>query len=171
MHCTATDYFRPWRNRPVNLSPISHAADLDNTPFQENPSQPGEPTMPLRCIRTRSTDEFRCEGIWACACGRSKDRLGMPKIECDHIIPASGRYSPWKIASDSIGNSHLQRTLNAARQMLAMPVAGREDALFAGSGPTPTFENRRFEQKPDFSGFSSAGFAAVIHRPRRHRPA
>jgi hypothetical protein len=45
-----------------------------------------------------------------------------------------------KFASDSIGNSRLQTTLTAARQMLAMPVAGREDALFADSDQTPAFE-------------------------------
>jgi hypothetical protein len=30
---------------------------------------------------------------------------------------------------------------------------------------------RKMSKKPDFSGFSSAGFAAVIRRPLRHRPA
>jgi hypothetical protein len=45
-----------------------------------------------------------------------------------------------KFASDSIGNSRSQTTLTTVRQMLAMPVAGREDALFADSDQTPTFE-------------------------------
>jgi hypothetical protein len=48
-------------------------------------SQPGEPTMPLTCIRKRSTDGHRCEGTWACACG-SKDRLGIPRMQCDHTF-------------------------------------------------------------------------------------
>src|SRR6202050_1187320 len=48
LHRTATDYFRPWRNGPVNLSPIAHAADLDSTPFQENPrANPANPP----CLR------------------------------------------------------------------------------------------------------------------------
>src|SRR5262249_33083013 len=39
-------------------------------PTSEKPSsQPGEPTMPLKCIRRRLTDGLRCEGTWACACG------------------------------------------------------------------------------------------------------
>jgi hypothetical protein len=46
-------------------------------------SQLDEPTMPLTSIRKRSTDGLRCEGTWACAWGRSKDRLGIPGIECD----------------------------------------------------------------------------------------
>src|SRR3974390_1505312 len=46
------------------------------------PSQPDEPTMPLTCIRKRSTDGLQCEGTWACAWGRWQDRSGIPRIEC-----------------------------------------------------------------------------------------
>src|SRR6202035_3106251 len=49
-------------------------------------SQPDEPTTPLTCIRKRSTDGLRCGGTWACACDRSQDRLGLPRIECDHTF-------------------------------------------------------------------------------------
>jgi hypothetical protein len=42
--------------------------------------------MPLTCIRKRSTDGLRCGGTWACAWGRSQDRLGIPGIECDHTF-------------------------------------------------------------------------------------
>jgi hypothetical protein len=45
--------------------------------------------MPLMCIRKRSTDGRRYEGIWACACGRSKDRLRIPRIESDHTFLAT----------------------------------------------------------------------------------
>ena len=60
-------------------------------------SQPGEPTMPLTCIRKRSTDGLRCEGTWACARGRSKDRLGLPRVECDHTFLRWQQYSQSKI--------------------------------------------------------------------------
>src|SRR5262249_7332274 len=65
----ATNSFLLW-NRPVNLTLISHAMNLNGAPLQENRrANPGEPTMPLKCIRRRLTDGLRCEGTWACACG------------------------------------------------------------------------------------------------------
>jgi hypothetical protein len=45
--------------------------------------------MLLMCIRKRSTDGLRYEGIWACACGRSKDRLGISRIESDDTFLAT----------------------------------------------------------------------------------
>ena len=45
--------------------------------------------MPLMCIQKRSTDGLRYEGIWACACGRSKDRLGISRIESDDTFLAT----------------------------------------------------------------------------------
>jgi hypothetical protein len=36
LHRAATNCFRPWWKRPVNLSPISDTMDLDGAPLQEN---------------------------------------------------------------------------------------------------------------------------------------
>ena len=36
LYRAATNCFCPWRKRPVNLSPISYATDLDGAPLQEN---------------------------------------------------------------------------------------------------------------------------------------
>src|SRR4029453_6608142 len=36
LHRAATNYFLTWWNRPVNLSSIPHAMDLDGAPLQEN---------------------------------------------------------------------------------------------------------------------------------------
>jgi hypothetical protein len=74
-------------------------------------SQPDEPTMPLTCIRKRSTDGLRCEGTWACTWGRWQDRSGIPRIECDRTFLRWQQLSQSKIASDSHVNSRLQSTL------------------------------------------------------------
>src|SRR5262249_60588650 len=63
------EYFSPVK------SPTKSYAYLPRHEPQRRPtsgkpsSQPGEPTMPLKCIRRRLTDGLRCEGTWACACG------------------------------------------------------------------------------------------------------
>ena len=36
LHRAATNCFCQWRKRPVNLSPISYAMDLNGAPLQEN---------------------------------------------------------------------------------------------------------------------------------------
>jgi hypothetical protein len=81
-------------------------------PTSGKPSnQPDEPTMLLTCIRKRSTDGLRCEGTWACACGRSKDRLGIPGMECD-IHSCIGNSTPnRKFVSGSRVNSARNRPL------------------------------------------------------------
>ena len=104
-----------WHAAPCHNELFSPVAEASSKSFAHLPrhgprrrptsgkpsSRPGEPTMHSTCIRKRSTDGLRCEGTWAYACGRSKDRLGIPGIECDHT------FLPWQIlpiekfASDS----------------------------------------------------------------------
>jgi hypothetical protein len=47
LHRAATNCFCPWRKRPVNLSPISYAMDLDGAPLQENrrPNPTNQPCL------------------------------------------------------------------------------------------------------------------------------
>jgi hypothetical protein len=92
-----------WHAAPCHNELFSPVAEASSKSFAHLPrhgprrrptsgkpsSQPGEPTMPLMCIRKRSTDGLRYEGIWACACGRSKDRLGIPRIESDDTFLAT----------------------------------------------------------------------------------
>ena len=74
-----------WHAAPCRNELFSPAAEASSKPFahlrRHGPprrptsgkpsSQPDERTMPLTCIRKRSTDGLRCEGIWAC---RAADR-------------------------------------------------------------------------------------------------
>jgi hypothetical protein len=92
-----------WHAAPCHNELFSPVAEASSKSFAHLPrhgprrrptsgkpsSQPGEPTMPLMCIRKRLTDGLLYEGIWACACGRSKDRLGIPRIESDDTFLAT----------------------------------------------------------------------------------
>src|SRR5262249_20329886 len=98
LHRAATNCFRPWRKRPVNLSPISHAMDLDCPPLQENRrANPANPPC-LGCV----TGDVRLMHSDAKELGhmRVADRKtawGIPGIECDHTFLRWQRYSQSKI--------------------------------------------------------------------------
>ena len=105
-----------------------------------------QPTMPLTCIRKRSTDGLRCEGTWACAWGRSKDRLGYQGL---NVIIHSwvGNGAPnRKFASDSRVNSRSQSTptrrhrTGLSREQMSLWLAGYQK--------TPGFRRPVRVQKP-----------------------
>ena len=113
-----------WHAAPCRSELFSPAVEASSKSFAHLPrhgprrrptsgkpsNQPGEPTMPLTCIRKRSTDGLRCEGTWACACGAIERPFGPTMVECDHAFLRWQQYSQSKIAYDSRVNSRSQST-------------------------------------------------------------
>ena len=137
-----TNCFRPWRE--ASSKSLAHLPRHGprRRPTSGKPStQPGEPTMPLMCIRKRSTDGLRYEGIWACACGRSKDRLEIPRIENDHtflatVLPIEN------LLSGSRVNSRSQSTPTRAPLSNRPQSRTNESLWLAGYLKTPGFDVR-----------------------------
>src|SRR5258705_11157249 len=61
--------------------------------------------MPLTCIRKRWTDGVRCAGTWACTCGRSNDRLGLPRAKRIHTFLRWQQHSQSRIAASGLGQN------------------------------------------------------------------
>ena len=93
--------------------------------------------MPLRCIRKRSIDGLRCEETWACACDRSKDRLGYQGRNAIIHSCVGNRALNRKFASEWRASSRAQSTYESAIERASVE---NKQSLACWLSKTPGFD-------------------------------